>query len=223
LSTDDDDLGVKLLEIALPPGCVGCGARGALFCVACRSVVRSPYDARDRFVVPDAGVVVGEALSVAVAACAYEASVRKALAAVKYSGVRRLVPILAHMTAPALMRISRLAPTGALVPVPIHAERRAVRGYNQAELLAYEIARGSSHEVTAALERSAATAKQHRLNRSARLANLSGAFTARGVVPAVAILVDDIITTSATLEACAAALRAAGCEEVYGVVVAREI
>jgi predicted amidophosphoribosyltransferase len=107
--------------------------------------------------------------------------------------------------------------------VPVHAERRAARGYNQAELIAYALGSRFDLPVVDALVRSHATIRQHRLNRSARLANLRGAITPAARVPSVAILVDDIVTTSATLEACASALQLAGCDAVYGVAVAREV
>ena len=171
----------------------------------------------------DAGVVIGDALLVAVAACAYGGPLRRALAALKYTGVRRLAPVLAELTLPALHRVAAIGGRATLVPVPIHRERRAVRGYNQAQLIAAALAKRSGHPVAEVLERRHATTKQHRLNRSARLANLRDAFVASGPMPAVAIVVDDIITTSATLEACAAALTMAGCEAVYGVAVAREV
>lgn len=171
----------------------------------------------------DAGVVVGEALLLAIAACAYDGPLRKALAALKYTGVRRVAAPLADLALPALTRVRAIAGKAALVPVPIHAERRAARGYNQAELLAAELARRSGLPLADPLARTHATTKQHRLNRTARLANLRGAFVVRGRVPRTVILVDDIVTTSATLEACAAVLREAGCEAVYGVSVAREV
>jgi ComF family protein len=173
--------------------------------------------------VPDAGVIVGDSLCCALAACAYEGPMRGALAALKYTGVRRLADPLADLAVPALERVLAISGPADLVPVPIHAGRRAARGYNQAELIASELARRSGLRVASALERSQATAKQHRLNRVARLANLRGAFTPRSPVPRVAIVVDDIITTSATLEACAAALVEGGAEAVYGVAVAREV
>ncbi|MEJ7803377.1 MAG: ComF family protein, partial [Candidatus Limnocylindria bacterium] len=75
------------------------------------------------------------------------------------------------------------------------------------------------------LERARLTTKQHRLDRVARLHNLRGAFGLRNgaVVPSTVILVDDIITTTATLEACASVLREAGCQSVYGFALAREV
>ena len=75
------------------------------------------------------------------------------------------------------------------------------------------------------LERRQATERQHRLDRAARLRNLRDAIAVRpGIeLPATVIVVDDIVTTSATLEACASVLRAAGADEVYGFAVAREV
>jgi len=214
---------MQLLDVLLPPSCVSCRRRGSLLCAACLRAVRPAGSQADRFVLPDAGTVVGDALHLAVAGCAHDGPTRSALAALKYTGARRLVPILADMTRPALERVLTISGPAHLVPVPVHAERRAARGYNQAELLAVELGGRCALPVAKSLERSHATVKQHRLNRGARLANLRGAFVATGRVPRVAIVVDDIITTSATLEACAATLVAAGCEEVYGVAVAREV
>lgn len=172
----------------------------------------------------DAGVVVGEALLAGMAAFAYEGRMRRALAALKYTGASRLAPILGELALPMLDRLLAVAgDTAVLVPIPIHAERLAARGYNQAELIAREIARRRSLPVVAALARARPTTKQHRLDRVARLRNLRGAFSATGRAPPVVILVDDIMTTTATLEACASVLRAAGCEAVYGLAVAREV
>jgi len=212
-----------VLDLLLPPACAGCGRSGALLCRVCRARLRPPSDARDRFVAPDAGVVVGDALVVAIAAFAYGGPMRRALAALKYTGASRLAPILADLALPTLDRLARITGSAALVPIPIHRDRLASRGYNQAALLADSLARRRRMHVVAALDRVLPTTKQHRLNRAARLQNLRGAFAATGSAPPVAMLVDDIITTTATLEACASVLRAAGCEAVYGLGVAREV
>ena len=172
---------------------------------------------------PDTGVVVGEALDAALAAFAYGGPMRRALAGLKYTGVARLAPILADLALPTLDRVLAIAGPAALVPIPVHRRRLADRGYNQAALLAGALARRRRLRVAVVLERTRPTMKQHRLNRVARLANLRGAFAATGRAPSVAILVDDIITTTATLEACAIVLREAGCQAVYGIGVAREV
>ncbi|HET9416321.1 MAG TPA: ComF family protein [Candidatus Limnocylindria bacterium] len=213
----------SLIDVLLPPACAGCGASGSLLCAACRRLLRPPFDERDRFAAPDAGVVIGEALAVAITAFAYAGPMRRALAALKYSGASRLAPILGGLAFSALDRLLAISGPAELVPIPVHRERLADRGYNQAALLADALARRSSLPVAPSLERVRPTTKQHRLNRAARLANLRGAFAATERAPKVAILVDDIITTTATLEACAAALRDAGSEAVFGLGLAREV
>jgi ComF family protein len=177
----------------------------------------------DRFVVADAGVIAGERLRLAMAAYAYEGPMRRALAALKYGGVSRVAPVLAGLAEPALDRLRTISGEAALVPVPVHAERLAARGYDQAALLGDALGRQTRLPVSAALVRVRATTKQHRLDRGARLRNLRGAFAVNGRAPPVAILVDDIITTTATLEACAGVLHDAGCEAVYGLAIAREV
>ncbi len=166
-------------------------------------------------------MVLGDALTLAMAAFAYAGPMRRALAALKYSGASRLAPLLAQAAAPSLRALLAITGPADLVPVPVHAERRRERGYNQAEL----IARGLGPTVLAR-ERVRPTTKQHRLDRAARLANLRAAFALRAdvaAVPTPVILVDDIVTTTATLEACASVLRDAGVEAIYGFAVAREV
>lgn len=216
---------MSLLELLMPPACAACGRSGALLCSRCVNAFEVPSRPADCFLAPDAGVVVGDALSVAMAAFAYEGPMRRALAALKYTGASRLAPILARAAAPTLRQLLALTGPATLVPVPLHVERRRERGYNQAELAARCLARLVRVAMADPLERARPTTKQHRLNRAARLHNLRGAFVLRSgaMVPRTAILVDDIITTTATLEACASVLREAGCQAVYGFALAREV
>lgn len=211
---------MALLDLLMPPACAGCGRSGSLLCDRCVGAFSPPFRAADRFVAPDAGVALGDALVLALAAFAYAGPMRRALAALKYSSASRLAPMLARAATPPLRTLLAISGPAVLVPVPVHAERRRERGYNQAELIARAL--GPSHLI---LERVRPTTKQHRLDRAARLANLRGAFrVASGVsVPSVVVLVDDIITTTATLEACASVLRETGVEAVYGFAVAREV
>ena len=209
----------------MPPACAGCGRPGALVCDACLGRLAPPSRADDRFVAPDAGVVVGDGLTLALAAFAYAGPMRRALAALKYTGASRLAPILARSALPALDTLTVISGPAALVPVPVHPERRRARGYNQAELIARELAKRRGLHMAPILERMRPTTKQHRLDRAARLANLRGAFAVVAGLdaPHTVIVVDDIITTTATLEACASVLREAGAETVYGFAVAREV
>ena len=214
-----------LLDLLMPPACAGCGRSGALACPRCVEAFQVPSRPADRFLAPDAGVVVGESLVLARAAFAYDGPLRRVLASLKYSGASRLAPILARAAVPALRTLLTVTGTATLVAVPLHVERRRSRGYNQAELLARELAQLTGTPFVDSLARARPTTRQHRLDRAARLHNLRGAFVMRpGVVaPKAAILVDDIITTTATLEACASVLKAAGCGAAYGFAVAREV
>ncbi len=212
-----------LLDLLLPPACASCGRTGSLLCRACLSAFESPSRPEDRFVAPDAGIVIGDALLVGMAAFAHTGTLRRALASLKYGGASRLAPIIARAAAPALVRLIEVSGPATLVPVPVHRERLRERGYNQADLLATALSARSNVPRALLLERARPTTKQHRLNRAERLANLRGAFQPTASPPPEVILVDDIITTTATLEACAAVLCAAGARSVFGFAIAREV
>ena len=216
---------MALLDLLIPPACSGCGTYGEALCRRCRSSFRPAGAPLDRFVAPDPAVVVGDDLQVAVAAFTYEGVLRRVLSRLKYGGASRLARPLAEAAAPLLVDFAAQHPGAALVPVPVHPDRLRQRGYNQAALLARHVAAAWGQSVADVLVRARPTSQQHRLNRAERLRNLRGAFAPRADAraPPVAILVDDILTTSATLEACAAVLRDAGSERVVGVAVAREV
>ncbi len=113
---------------------------------------------------------------------------------------------------------------GALIPVPLHAGRLRARGFNQARELARHLAerRGIPLLVRRLLRRRA-TAPQSELPARRRRNNLSGAFALRGSgpLPAHIALVDDVMTTGATMRACARVLKASGVERVDAWVMAR--
>jgi ComF family protein len=151
--------------------------------------------------------------------------VRRALHALKYAGERRLAAPLGAAIA------ARWAEAGAggdlLVPVPIHAERRRRRGYDQAVLLADAAAATLGIPAVVALTRDRATRPQFELGRERRAENVADAFRVHDASrPAVAgrwiVLVDDVATTGATLVACAHALLAEGAAGVSACTVARE-
>ncbi|MEX0709733.1 MAG: ComF family protein [Chloroflexota bacterium] len=180
----------------------------------------------DRFAAADPGIVIGEALDLAVAAFVHEGPLRRALQRLKYGGAARLAAPLAGSAVSALGDlVSMVDGDVVLVPIPVHPERLRQRGYNQAALIAHELGSRARLEVRDVLVRTRPTARQHGLSRAARLQNLRGAFGLRTVPPqtGTVLLVDDILTTAATLEACAEVLRAGGTPRVIGFAVAREV
>lgn len=155
-------------------------------------------------------------------AVAYEGPIESAIQRFKYEGWRRLAGPLALLLAERLM-VEGLAGSWVLA-VPLHAARQRKRGFNQSELLARELrARLALEQPPGRLVRTRATPPQVGHDRLWRLENVMGAFEWRGndLGGRSLLVVDDVATTGATLEACAAALKAGGSGPVIGVSVAR--
>ena len=144
---------------------------------------------------------------------------RGAVHALKYRGWHRV----AEPMAAAMSRLEPLAGDGIVVPVPLSARRRRTRGYNQAEALAQAIVAGSAALTcrTDCLVRTRETGTQTALAPEARRANISGAFAGRDVAGLRVVLLDDVLTTGATLAEAAEALLEAGVDRVEAVTFAR--
>lgn len=120
-----------------------------------------------------------------------------------------------------LAQVQPLPRPQALVPVPLHRSRLRQRGYDQALELARPLARALQLPLCTVLRRTRATAAQSELDATARRRNVRGAFAVTGPLPAHITLIDDVMTTGATLQAAASALRRAGVERVDAWVCAR--
>lgn len=148
----------------------------------------------------------------------FEGSLRLLVHELKYRGRRRVAERLAEaLSARAEVR-AVLSPGVLLVPVPLHPRRHSERGFNQSELLAQALARRLNLECApACLVRRKDTAAQTGLSAAQRRKNLAGAFVVRRRAPLlgrVVVLVDDVVTTGATVSACARALREASVAEL---------
>jgi ComF family protein len=152
---------------------------------------------------------------------AYDGTLRELIHLFKYDRIRTLAgPLGARLAAAVPMERC----FDVVVPTPLHWLRRWRRGFNQSDLLARELARRLRIPVRAALRRRRVTRAQAGLTYARRRANVSGAFTVRRpewVAGKRVLLVDDVMTTGATANACAAALKQAGAARVTFVAVAR--
>ena len=151
---------------------------------------------------------------------AYDGALRDIVHALKYDGRRQLAQRLGARLAASAADL--IAGADVAVPVPLHPARRRARGYNQAA----DIARSLGLPVLPALRRIRATRSQTDLPASRRHANVRSAFALAGRVEVTGltmVLVDDVSTTGATIEACARVLLAAGAREVRAVTAARVV
>ncbi len=183
--------------------CPRCGKPGeAWYCAGCRE--RPP------------------AFALARAAAPYSGPVQEAVLRLKFGRATWLADFLGPFLAGVVAR-GAFGPVDCLVPVPLHPARLRQRGFNQSLLLARSAGRWLGLPVAAgALRRVRATRSQVDLVAEERATNVRDAFAAApgSVDGARVVLVDDVMTTGATLDAGARALLAAGAGQVYGLVVA---
>ena len=226
----------RLLDLALPPRCAGCGREGSPICGRCHRALEVRWDRPAGAPIGLPGELPAPLVELEWVA-PFTGTVRAALHALKYAGERRMAEPLGLAAAERWRRAG--AGGDLIVPVPVHAERARLRGYDQATLLADVIGRRLDLPVARLIERHRRTVAQFELDRADRDANVTGAFRLDPRVDPRArppgsrsprspidgrwvILVDDVTTTGATLAACASVLMDAGALAVAGLTVARE-
>lgn len=197
--------GLSFFRALLPRACPGCGAqlgRESGLCPACRAGLRAHLESHStltRQVTPHL-VTLGP----------YRGVLRRSVRALKYGGVRDLAGPLGHALAAGIPGDWQVR---GVIPVPLHPRRQRERGYNQAALLAGVVAAELAVPTLPLLARTrytSAQAKKHAADRD----HLKGVFSLVGTPPpGPLLLIDDVLTTGATLLACRDVLLAAGVPE----------
>ncbi|HEX5479033.1 MAG TPA: ComF family protein [Dehalococcoidia bacterium] len=227
------DIVTKATRVAagllFPAQCALCGRMGDMLCAACADALpRAVHPRCHRCWLPQRYAKLcrhcaehAPAFSELRAAYVMEDGARRLAHELKYEGMTALAEPMARRM------LGELAPGDAdlVVPVPLHRSRERARGYNQAAMLARQVARVTGIDAD---ERAARRVRDtaplvKTMHRAERLAIMAGAFEARRerVEGRRILLVDDVATTGATLDSCARALRAAGARDVRALTWAR--
>lgn len=210
-----------IFRLFAPPLCTVCdvvlASNEAWLCRRCQTDLAAGAGHRERRL----DLYGGKSISVRYS-LAYGPAVARVVGDMKYSDRPGLSALLAPFLAFLLASMRLMDPV--LVPVPLHAAKKRERGYNQSELLSDEVSRLTGIETdSSVLKRMRNTRSQAGLDADRRLVNVKGAFRAApfgGLAGRHVILIDDVVTTGATMRECACALSDSGAGEVIGCAVA---
>lgn len=227
-----DRLRAELTAALAPPSCLACrapltGATAGHVCVGCRRTLpwlAEPRCPRCALPAPCGARCPASDASFqrAWAPLAYDGPARALVTALKFHGALPVAQLMAAQIAASAPR--ELLADAVLVPVPLHPARRRARGFDQAALIASALAQRTRLPVAACLRRVGRPTRQLGADRTTRRAAAERQqLRVCGPVPERAVLVDDVHTTGATLDACARALRRAGARQVVALTYARTL
>lgn len=222
-----------VVSFLFPERCVGCGKEGDFICRLCQqSLLQITLPDCPRCGSPQAeGKLCPDCTGRQVkfdgirSPFRFDGAIRQAIHELKYRNLRAIARPLAELLQQYL--ITNPIPAEILVPVPLHRKRLRERGYNQSDLLAQELSQLTNlPTIGDCLIRQRYALPQARTsNVEERKSNIDGAFTCLDgrLRDKRVLLIDDVATSGATLDACAEAIKAAGASSVWGLVMAREI
>lgn len=195
-----------LLDMIFPPRCVFCNEillPGAKVCKKCAKEIIQINHVKC-IVLPASGKAIS-----CVSPFAYENKIRQSILQFKFHGHRNFAGIYAEKMAELVQKQFPEISFDFITSVPISSERRKIRGYNQSELLARSVSQCLSVPYDDCLVKIKNNREQHKLSEKERFKNVLGVYqveNAEKISGKSVLLVDDIVTTGATLSACAAML-----------------
>jgi len=227
-----------VFDLFYPPGCMACGksleSADIVLCASClETLIRLPENGCTRCGSPledeengcSTCVRQSPALELIRSVAWFLGPVPALIHRFKYQGFHRLSAFFAELMGSFSAGREVVEPAEILVPVPLHCWRKLRRGYNQSEKLGEALAEMSGKKLARdALVRIRRTKSQTRLTPEERKLNVAGAFRVkypRRIQERIVLLVDDVMTTGATLGACALTLKEAGAKRVLAYTFAR--
>lgn len=217
-----------LLDLLFPPRCVACQHVGEWFCPACQSQIERippPWCQRCGRPLEEGECRYCRRFDLDIdglrAMAFFEGVLRDAIHAFKYKKRPQLAACFGALLNDYLA--AQPLPADVIIPVPLHSERERTRGYNQAFLIARELALYQKLPMWYnVIKRTRATSPQVELDAAARRENVHDAFAATDEVAGRRVLlIDDVCTTGATMDACSRALKQRGAKSVWGLALAR--
>ena len=221
------------LDLFFPRWCISCGREGEYICLSCsQSLTRIMPPLCPKCGQPQPGATLCPSCASWTAEIdgirapfQFDGVIRQAIHQLKYNNLRDMAGLLARLLSDYLA--TSPVPGEVLVPVPMHPKRLRERGYNQSLLLAQEMGRLTTLPVVA----DCLTRQHHALPQARtatvdeRRSNVANAFACRdrSLKDKQVLLIDDVSTSGATLDACAGALKESGALSVWGLVLAKEI
>ncbi|MDD2252110.1 MAG: ComF family protein [Dehalococcoidales bacterium] len=217
------------LDFLFPPRCINCGQEGNYICADCLQTapcIKPPVC--PVCILPITGnrrcdCRFWQSLDRLSAPYLFQGAIRKAVIEFKFHNLRAIAPFFARLLERHLS--TRPVSCDLLVPVPLHKKRFRQRGYNQSLLLAKELGKLTGLRLAANLTRNRYSPSQvDSENARQRRVNVTGVFTwsSQTLTGEKILLIDDVATTGATLDACASALKKAGASTVQALTLARE-
>ncbi len=222
------------VDFLYPPECVICHTPGIFLCADCLSQIEpiaSPFCSTCGYPLPSLGADCSQCYryplraldSIRSVALFEEGALREVIHCFKYQNMQ----ILGKSLAPLLTTCYTINQMNAhiIVPVPLHTTRQKERGYNQSAILAKQLTEQLDVPTDAtSLIRHRKTQAQMTLSAAQRQLNVAHAFMYRGTLAGTTVLlIDDVCTTGATLDACAQALKQAGASTVSALTLARAV
>ncbi len=224
-----------LSEALAPARCMRCFKEGSYLCANCRHHAR-PLSLNECIVCEHKhpqGLTCWECrnetvLTGVISFGTYNTEwLRRGIEWLKFKSVRGVAPVLAELLAWPLCQIDslpKLRTEAVLIPIPLHQRRQKVRGFNQSEEIVRALSEASGVPWMNALKRIKYTRPQAQLEKTEREENVTAAFEQVALLPKtckIVILVDDVMTTGATFESAAMALRPRKQGKIWGLSVAR--
>jgi len=197
-----------ILDILFPRVCVGCGKEGKYICDKCKVFISECESTETR---------VSENLDGLISVWDYDGLIKELIQMIKYQGVADIIKEL-------ISQVNLDIYCSYITYVPMFRKREKRRGFNQAEIIAKELAKKSETRSLSLLEKVVDTEDQTKLDKEKRIENVKGSFKScvkLSLTQREVLLVDDIFTTGATMRECCKVLKQSGIKKVWGFTLAR--